>query len=75
MPAVLHLLTRADDARALSAIEREREDADTRVEIVLLPGATAPALPAGLTARRVPDDLSYDELLDLIFSSDQVIAW
>jgi hypothetical protein len=75
MTAVLHLLTHGDSTRALPVIERQREAADTSIAVVLLPGAIAPPLPDGLMPRRVPDELSYEELLDLIFASDQVIAW
>ena len=75
MTAVLHLLTNGDRTRALPVIERQRGDADTSVAVVLLPGATASPLPDGLVARRVPDELSYEELLDLIFASDQIVAW
>jgi hypothetical protein len=38
-------------------------------------GHGPPALPPGVTAHRVPADLSYDQLLDLVFSVDQVISW
>ena len=71
---VLHLLTARDPARAWPLIERQRGEPDVTVHVVLLPGA-GPSVPETLAARRVPDDLPYEELLDLIFASDQVIAW
>ena len=40
----------------------------------LLHDAPAPPLPAGVAVRRI-GDLTYAELLDLIFGSDQVITW
>ena len=70
---ILHLLTAGDPGPAQAVIERQRAEGDATVDVVLLPGASA--LSHGLEARRVPDDLDYAELLDLIFASDQVIAW
>lgn len=75
MAAVLHVFTRGDAALARLLIERQRAESDTTVTAVLLPGATAPPLPDGVRVTRVPDELSYAELLGLIFASDQVIAW
>jgi hypothetical protein len=75
MAGVLHLFTRGDASLARPLIERQRAQSDTTVTVVLLPGATVPPLPDGLRITRVPDELSYPELLELIFESDQVIAW
>ena len=44
------------------------------VTLALLPGATATP-PPGVPARRVPDELSWEGLLEEIFEADQVIAW
>ena len=41
----------------------------------LLGGAAMPTLPTGVSIRRVPDDTSYEGLLELIFSADHVVAW
>ena len=73
MARVLHLLKAADAALALETIDQQRKAGDA-VTVVLLPGA-AVTPPAGLTARRVPDELSWDGLLEAIFEADQVIAW
>ena len=43
--------------------------------MVLLDGAAPPALPPGVPLRRLGRDLDHDQLLDLIFSHDHVIAW
>jgi hypothetical protein len=75
MRAVLHLLSGSHTALALPVIEQQRREPETRVTVVLLPGADAPVLPDGVTARRVDHDLTHSQLLDLIFESDQVIAW
>ncbi len=74
MAAVLHLLKTADAALARTAIEQSLGAGD-RVTVVLLPGAARPALPTGAAVHRVPDELSYSQLLDLIFESDHVITW
>jgi hypothetical protein len=74
MATVLHLLKAADAPLAPTVIEQQVGVGD-RVTVVLLPAAARPTLPAGVTVHRIPDDLSYDGLLDLIFASEQVIAW
>jgi hypothetical protein len=74
MAAALHLLTTAEPAMALATIARQLEAGD-RVQVVLLSGAAAPALPAGVTVHRVPGDLSYEALLGAIYAADTVVAW
>jgi len=32
-------------------------------------------LPAGVRVQRVPDELSWDTLLEQIFAADQVVTW
>ena len=73
MPRVLHLL-KAPSEIALEAIGAAVAGGDT-VTVALLPGAAAVALPAGVTVRRVPDDASWEELFDLIFEAESVVAW
>ena len=77
MAAFLHLL-KADSASPLAAsvIESNLAEPGARVTVVLLDGATAPPLPAGVTVRRLADgELDYPGLLDLIFAHDHVITW
>lgn len=77
MTAFLHLL-KADSAADLAAsvIESNLAEPGARVTVVLLDGATVPALPAGATVRRLADgELDYPGLLDLIFAHDHVITW
>jgi len=45
------------------------------VTVALLPGGEAADLPAGVTVRRVPDEASWEELFDLIFEAESVVAW
>ena len=74
MARVLHLLGGPEPGLALTVIARQAAAGDT-VTVALLPGAGAPALPGGLTVRRVPDELSYPALLDLVFEADHVVTW
>jgi hypothetical protein len=74
MAVVLHLLKSADATLPREVIEQQQGAGD-RVTVAVLPGAGAAALPPGVTVRRVSSDLSYEELLELIFASDQVITW
>jgi len=45
------------------------------VTVVLLHDATAAGLPAGVRVRRLPGDMTYDQLLEAMFGADRVIAW
>jgi len=74
MRTTLHLLKGAPGA-ALAAIERQHREPDTSVTVVLLHGAPTPSQPRGVAVWHVPGDLGYGALLELIFESDQVIAW
>jgi hypothetical protein len=74
MSRVLHLLKGAAPALAVVVIARQAAAGDA-VTVALLPGAGTHALPTGVTARRVPDELSYRALLDLVFEVDHVLTW
>ena len=74
MRKALHLLPGGDCPLALPAMAQQLRDPDTAVTVVLLHDAPAPALPDGVAVRRI-GDLTYSQLLDLIFESDQVIIW
>lgn len=73
MARVLHLL-KGDPALALAVIAQQRAAGD-EVTVALLPGASRPELPAGLTLHRVPCELDWAALLECIFEADQVITW
>lgn len=80
MPHVLYLLKAPTSGIALPVIQRQCREPDTRVTVVLLHGASAPALPDGVTVRHLaeegsPGDLTHSELLDLIFAAGSVISW
>jgi hypothetical protein len=74
MARVLHLLKGDDPALALTVMAQQQAGGD-EVAVALLPGTPAPSLPAGVTAVRVPGELSWDALLRRIFEADQVITW
>jgi hypothetical protein len=79
MAAILHLLKAEASPIALETI-RQQTASGERVTVVLLEGAKPPAPEGradapGFAVRRVPGDLGYTQLLDLIFEADQVIAW
>jgi len=74
MARTLHVLKGGDTALARTTIERQLAAGDT-VTVALLPGATAPALPAGVAVHRVPDQWSYERLLEAVFEADQVVTW
>ena len=73
MAAVLHLLKSDATPLAVDTIRQQTSSGD-RVTLVLLDGAAAP-VGVEVTTRRVPDDLDYARLLDLIFEADRVVVW
>jgi len=73
MAAVLHIVGQASPSSVLDVIRGQVAAGDT-VTVALL-GPELLALPPGVRAHRVPRELSYDQLLDLVFSVEQVISW
>ena len=74
MARVLHLLSSRDLALP-SVVIRQSVEAGDEVTLALLHGAAAGPWPDGVRTRRVPDDLSWAELLEEIFAADHVITW
>ena len=74
MAAVLHLVKGSDTTLARAVVDRNLRAGD-RVTVVVLPGGATSDLPAGVAVRRVDRDLTYSQLLDLIFEADQVVTW
>ncbi|MBI3625761.1 MAG: hypothetical protein HY215_06410 [Candidatus Rokubacteria bacterium] len=80
---MLHLVKPPVPAQALSMMQRQSREPDTTLSIVLMHGADPPSLPPGARVYRLTDESStrhpgaliYSDLLDLIFSADQVISW
>ena len=78
MARVLHLFKGDHAAEAAAAIGAQLAAGD-HVTIALLDRGQAPVLATGASAdaemHRVPDDLSYERLVELIFASDHVVTW
>ena len=74
MARVLHVFKGDHGAEALAVITRAVAAGD-EVDVAVVGGSPAPALPAGVTIHRVPDDTSYDRLVELIFTADHVVTW
>ncbi len=76
MASFLHLLRKDTGALAAPVIAANAAQPEARVTVVLLDGAVATDLPAGVTVRRLTaGELDYPGLLDLIFAHDHVITW
>jgi hypothetical protein len=72
----LHLLKIDSSPAALPVIAEQARDGASRVVVVQTDDAPAPTLPPAVARHRLgPGDLDHDALLDLIFSSDHVVAW
>jgi hypothetical protein len=74
MAAIVHLVKGQASPLTPAVMERQLGAGD-RVTVVLLEDAEAPPRPEGVTVHRVPEELTYSQLVDLIFEADQVIAW
>jgi len=74
MAGALHVLKGGDVVLALATIQRQSAAGD-RVTVVLLSGAVPPPLPAGVAVHRVPEDWSYERLLEAVFEADHVTTW
>jgi len=74
MAKALHLLKGGDSDLAAATVSRQLADGDA-VTVIALHGAAVAGLPAGIVVQRVPEELSWDELLEAMFEADQVIAW
>lgn len=74
MARVLHLLKGAYTDLARTTMAHALAAGD-EITVVLLPGSPAITLPTGVRAKRVPEELSYEGLLELVFASDQVLTW
>jgi hypothetical protein len=74
MARVLHVFKGDHGAEAARVIARAVADGD-QVEMAIVGSAPAPAVPAGVSLHRVPDQLSYEALVELIFAADQVVTW
>ena len=74
MTRILHLL-KGEDVELLSSVLAQQHGAGDEITLVRLPGAAPFSPPGNVTVLRVPDDLSYEALLERIFASEQVVTW
>ena len=74
MARVLHLLKGDHAEEAVAVIELQMIAGD-QVVVALLGGVAPPALPAGVEIHRVPENTSYERLLELVFAADNVVTW
>lgn len=74
MARVLHLWKGGVPDLLRSAIVQHVAAGD-EVIVGTLAGAALEGLPDGVTIHRVPQDLDYDGLLDLVFAADHVVTW
>ena len=74
MAQVLHLWKPGADARLVSDVITSQRQAGDEVTVAVLDG-TPPALPSDIRVRRLGDDLTYRELVELIFGSEHVVPW
>ena len=75
MARFLHLVKSDSPPLAASVAARNLREPGGDVTIVLLGGAAAPRIPAGVAVKQLGADLDYGQLLDLIFASDHVVTW
>jgi len=74
MAGMLHMF-KGDHAAEAVAVIAAQVAAGDRVAVALLAGAVVPRLPTGVEVHRVPEDASYERLLELIFAADSVVTW
>ena len=70
----LHLVKGDHVGTAAAVIAADRAAGD-EVTVAVLDGRGPAGIPPGVTVRRVPDDLSYEALVELIFAADAVVTW
>ena len=74
MARVLHLFKGDHTTEAVSVITPQLAAGD-HVTVAILGGVAPSSLPPGVEIHRVPEEASYERLLELIFASDNVITW
>jgi hypothetical protein len=73
MATFLHLVGHNNPGPSAAVIAGQVAAGD--VVTVAVVGPSAPTLGPGPTVLRVPEELSWDGLLDLILTTDQTFSW
>jgi len=78
----LHLLTGSPKPLALQVLGSQSPSATSPVVVVLSPGNTASLLPQRVVYRLTEDppsqqehELTYEQLVEMIFTADRIITW
>ncbi len=74
MARVAHIF-KGDHAAEAGAVIAAQIAAGDEVTVALLADTAPPTLPAGVKIQRVPEETSYEHLLELIFAADHVVTW
>jgi hypothetical protein len=74
MARALHIVNGRHVELVVAAIEQQKAAGDA-ITVVLLSGAEAPDVPAGVNVHRVPAEWSYERLLEAVFAADHVATW
>lgn len=74
MARALHLF-KGDHAEHALAVIAPQLAAGDEVTVALVGDAPLPGLPGGVTVHRVPGEISWERLLELVFEADSVVTW
>jgi hypothetical protein len=74
MPRALHVF-KGDHAAQATVVINAQVAAGDDVTVALIGGVDAPALPRSVAVHRVPDDIAWERLLELIFEADSAVTW
>ena len=74
MARVLHLF-KGDHAAEAATVITAQVGAGDQVTVALLDASPPPGVPSGVETHRVPGDLPYERLVELVFASDHVVTW
>ena len=74
MARALHIL-KGDHTTQAAAIINSQLAVGDEITVALIGGVEPPALAGRVTVHRVPDDVSWERLLELIFEADSAVTW
>ena len=74
MTRALHVLKGDHTDRAVAVIAAQVAAGD-EVTVALVGGIPVPPLPDGVQHHRVPEDVAWERLVEMIFEADSVVTW